>query len=181
MYFYSHRFHFDQDISIFHKLSITTKYYETTVLPNSQTTLYVLMFYADWCFSCMKTAPTFKRMIDTLEPLGVNFATVNAAHGREDGLLRRTSVHSLPCIVLVMGGKNFVYKDSVFSVQKLVEFIRNKLPYKLIQPINDENVQAFLGGWMDNRVRGLVMEPRTQPRLRYLVSAFRFRHRVAFG
>lgn len=120
-------------------------------------------------------------MIETLEPLGVNFATVNAGHGREEGLLRRTSVHSLPCIVLVMSGNNYVFKDSVYSVQKLVDFIRNKLPYKLIQPVNDETVGAFLGGWMDNRVRGLVMEPRAQPRLRYLISAFRFKHRVAFG
>lgn len=42
-------------------------------------------------------------------------------------------------------------------------------------------MDAFLAGWPDNRVRALIMEPRTQPRLRYLISAFQFRHRVAFG
>lgn len=175
----SHRFPFDQDISLFHKISITTKYYDTYVVPQSTTQLYVLMFYADWCFSCMKTAPVFKKMIDTLEPLGVTFATVNAGH--EDQLLRRASVHSLPCLVLVLDGKNYVYKDSLFSVAKMVEFIRQKMPYKLIRPIGDEGVDAFLGGWSDNRVRCLVMEPRAQPRLRYIMTAFRFRHRVAFG
>lgn len=176
---FRHRFPFDQDISLFHKLSITTKYYDTYVVPQSATQLYVLMFYADWCFSCMKTAPVFKKMIDTLEPLGVTFATVNAGH--EDQLLRRASVHSLPCLVLVLDGKNYVYKESLYSVTKMVDFIRHKLPYKLIRPIGDDNADAFLAGWSDNRVRGLVMEPRPQPRLRYLLTAFRFRHRVAFG
>lgn len=139
----------------------------------------MLMFYADWCFTCSKAAGIFKKMIDNLEPLGVVFATVNTGH--EESLLRKTGVHSLPCIVLVLDGKNYVYKDSVFSVQKVVDFMRIKLPYKLIQPINDNNVDEFLSGWSDNRVRGLVMEPRTQPRLRYLISAFHYRHRVAFG
>lgn len=174
----SHRFPHDEDISVFHKLSITTKYYETFVVPQSATQLYVLMFYADWCFSCMKTAPVFKKMIDTLEPLGVTFATVNAGH--EEQLLRRASVHSLPCLVLVLDGKNYVFKES-FTVGKLVEFVRQKLPYKLIRPVDDASVDEFLSGWRDNRVRGLVMEPQAQPRLRYLVTAFRFRHRVAFG
>ena len=118
-------------------------------------------------------------MIDTLEPLGITFATVNAGH--EEQLLRKASVHSLPCIVLVLDGKNFVYKDNVFSVQRIVDFIRNKLPYKLIQSVRDDNVKEFLDGWNDNRVRGLVMEPRQQPRLRYLVTAFRFKQHVAFG
>lgn len=175
-----HKFPFDQDISLYHKLSITTKYYDTFVLPQSDTQLYVLMFYADWCFQCMKAAPIFKKMIDTLEPLGVTFATVNAGH--EEQLLRRTSVHALPCLVLVLDGKPYVFKDSVFSVQKMVDFIRVKLPYKLLRPVNDDSAAGFLDGWRhDNRVRGLVMEPRAQPRLRYLVTAFRFRHRVAFG
>lgn len=137
------------------------------------------MFYADWCFSCMKTAGAFKKMIETLEPLGITFATVNAGH--EEQLLRKTSVHSLPCIVLVLDGKNYVYKNTVFSVQKIVDFIRQKLPYKLIPSIRDDNVKQFLDGWDDNRVRGLIMEPRVQPRLRYLITAFRYRQRVAFG
>lgn len=176
---YSHKFHFDQDISVYHKLSITSKYYETHVLTNSNTNPYILMFYADWCFACMKTASVFKKMIDTLEPLGITFATVNAGH--EEPLLRKTGVHALPCIVLVLDGKNYVYKDSVFSVQKIVDFIRQKLPYKLIKPVQDDNVKTFLDGWDDNRVRGLIMEPREQPRLRYLITAFRYKQRVAFG
>lgn len=177
--FLRHRFNFDQDISIFHKLTITSRYYDTQVLPKSKTTPYLIMFYADWCFSCMKAAATFKKMQDSLEPLGIVFATVNA--GLENNLVRRASVHTLPCITLVIDEKNYVYKDSVFSVQKLVDFIRQKLPYKLMLSIKDDTLDKFLSGWEDNRVRVIVMEPRTQPRLRYLISAFQFRQRVAFG
>lgn len=137
------------------------------------------MFYADWCFSCMKAAASYKKMQDALEPLGIIFATVNAGH--ENNLVRKSSVHALPCITLVIDEKSYVYKDSVFSVQKVVDFIRQKMPYKLMSTVRDDTLDQFLSGWEDNRVRALVMEPRTQPRLRYLISAFQFRQRVAFG
>lgn len=178
--FFGHRGHFhEQDISLFHKLSITTKYYEANVVPKSKTTPHIIMFYSDWCFACMRAAPAFKKMIDSLEGLGVVFATVNAGH--ENQLTRKAGVASLPSIVMVLDEHNYVYKESVFSVQKVVEFVRHKLPYKLILPVNDGSMDKFLNGWHDNRVRALIFEPRLQPRLRYLLTAFYFKNRVHFG
>uniref|UniRef100_A0A182W7L1 DnaJ homolog subfamily C member 10 n=1 Tax=Anopheles minimus TaxID=112268 RepID=A0A182W7L1_9DIPT len=174
----SFNFH-DQDIGLYRRLSITTKYYETNILPKSRLTPQILMFYADWCLACMKVANSFKKIIDTLEPYGVVFATVNAGH--EEQLVRKVGVHSLPCVVMVLDGHNYVYKDSVFKVQHVVDFIRQKLPYKLLIPVADNTLDAFLGGWADNRVRALILEPTAQPRLRYLIVAFHFRERVAFG
>lgn len=55
------------------------------------------------------------------------------------------------------------------------------MPYNLVKRIDDSNIENFLNGWVDNRVRGLIFEPRTNIRLRYLVTAFHFRDRVAFG
>lgn len=178
--FFGHNFNFhDQDISLFHRLSITSKYYETNIIPKSHHTPQILMFYSDWCFSCMKAANSFKKMIDTLEPFGVTFATINAGH--ENQLVRKVGVHSLPCIIMVLDGHNYVYKESVYNTQRVVEFIRQKLPYKLLPLIDDGSIDSFLEGWTDNRVRALVMEPRATPRLRYLITAFHFRERVAFG
>ena len=137
------------------------------------------MFYSDWCFACLRAAPAFKKMIDVLEHLGVVFASVNAGH--ENQLTRKTGVHSLPCIVMVLDENNYVFKESVFSVQKVVDFVRQKLPYKLIVSVNDKSLESFLNGWHDNRVRALIFEPRQQPRLRYLLTAFYFRNRVHFG
>ncbi|XP_035912827.1 dnaJ homolog subfamily C member 16 [Anopheles stephensi] len=176
----AHNFNFhDQDIGLYHRLSITTKYYETNIMPKSRLTPQILMFYADWCFACMKAANSFKKLIDTLEPYGVVFATVNAGH--EEQLVRKVGVHSLPCVIMVLDGHNYVYKDSVFNAQHVVDFIRQKLPYKLLIPVTDNTLDTFLGGWADNRVRALILEPRVQPRLRYLIIAYYFRERVAFG
>ncbi|XP_052895215.1 dnaJ homolog subfamily C member 16-like [Anopheles moucheti] len=176
----AHNFNFhDQDIGLYHRLSITSKYYETNILPKSRVTPHILMFYADWCFACMKAANSFKKLIDTLEPYGVVFATVNAGH--EEQLVRKVGVHSLPCVIMVLDGHNYVYKDSVFNAQHVVDFIRQKLPYKLLTPVTDSTLDTFLGGWADNRVRALILEPRAQPRLRYLIIAYYFRERVAFG
>jgi len=178
--FFGHRgpFH-DQDISLFHKLSITTKYYETNVMPKSKVTPHIIMFYSDWCFACMRAAPAFKKMIDALESLGVVFATVNAGH--ENALARKAGVSTLPTIVMVLDEHNYVYKESVLSVQKVVDFVRFKLPYKLILSVNEASLDSFLNGWHDNRVRAMIFEPRLQPRLRYLLTAYHFKNRVHFG
>lgn len=61
------------------------------------------------------------------------------------------------------------------------DFVRNRFPYKLVQPITDDNVNAFLNGWIDNRVRALIFERQESIRLRYLLMAFYYRERVAFG
>lgn len=176
----SHHYTFhDQDISLFHKLLVTAKYYESHVVPKSHTTPHIIFFYADWCFSCMKAAGAFKKLIDSLEPLGVTFVTINA--GIEGQLVRKVGVHSLPCISLVLDGHNYIYKESVLSVPRIVDFVRLKLPYKLLGNVKDNNIDEFLAGWRDNRVRALVMEPRGQPRLRYLIAAYHFRQHVAFG
>lgn len=177
--FFGQRFHFDQDISLYHKLSVTTKYFEQTIVPKSATVPHILMFYNDWCFRCIRAVGVFKKMIDALEPLGITFATINAAH--EQMLLRKVGVDEVPNLILVLNGHSYIYRESSYSVQKIVEFIRKKVPYKLIQNIKDETIDGFLNGWMDNRVRAVVMEPRQQPRLRYLITAFAFRQRVAFG
>lgn len=62
-----------------------------------------------------------------------------------------------------------------------LEFFRKKLPYKLVPTIDESNIDEFLNGWEDNRVRGLIFEPRTVIRLRYLITAYHFRDRVTFG
>lgn len=177
--FFGKKFYFDHDISVYHKLSITTKYYEHIILPKSQTVPYVLMFYNDWCFRCTHMVGAFKKLIEILEPLGIQFATVNAAH--EQRLFRMAGLSDLPSLVLVLNGHNYIYRDTTLTSQKVVDFIRKKLPYRIGTTVDDDNIDAFLNGWMDNKVRALILEPRNQTRLRYLIAAFAFRSRVAFG
>lgn len=47
--------------------------------------------------------------------------------------------------------------------------------------MNTNNIDAFLSGWADNRIRALVFEKRDSARLRYLLMAFYYKTRVAFG
>ncbi|KAG5889837.1 hypothetical protein JTB14_023162 [Gonioctena quinquepunctata] len=169
----------ENDITFFHKLSITTRQYDKLIVPKSEKIPHLIFFYTDWCFQCIQTAPYCRKLVDYLEPLGINFATVHS--GREPNLGRRLSIHTLPCLVLLLDGDIFVYKETIFSIQKIIEFIRNKMPYKLVSKIKTEDVDNFLNGWDDNRVRGLIFEPRNTIRLRYLVTAYHFRKRVAFG
>lgn len=169
----------ENDISFFHRLSITSRYYDKTILPKSVHTPYLILFYTDWCFSCLQTAPYFRKLMDHLEPLGVEFVTVHT--GAEPNLARRMSVHTLPCLTTVIDENVYVYKETITSVQKIIEFLRHHLPYKLVTTVTDNNIENFLSGWEDNKVRALIFEPQQHVRLRYLITAYHFRHRVTFG
>lgn len=174
------RFHFqDHDVTVYHKLRVTTRAYENKLVPKSYEVPYLIMFYSDWCFSCLNVELIWRQVIEDLEPLGFGVATVDAEN--EALLARKIGIHSLPCLILLMDGKASVYKETLFSVQKIVDFARNRFPYKLVQPVRDDNVNAFLNGWVDNRVRALVFERQEAIRLRYLLMAFYYRGRVAFG
>lgn len=140
---------------------------------------YLIFFYTDWCFPCLQTTPYCRKLIEYLEPLGINFVTVHS--GQEPNLARRLSIHTLPCLVVVLDGNTYVYKETITSIQKIIEFLKKKMPYNLVANIYDSNVDEFLNGWEDNRVRGLIFEPGSKMRLRYQVTAYRFRDRVAFG
>ncbi|XP_014615687.1 PREDICTED: dnaJ homolog subfamily C member 16 isoform X1 [Polistes canadensis] len=176
----NYKFHYqNRDIALFHKMSITYRSFENVIVPKTYRTPYLILFYSDWCFACLQVEPMWRRLIDELEPLGVGLATAHAE--KESSLARRLGMHTLPCLVITMDGRTSVYKESLFSVQKVVEFLRNKFPYRLIQTVNNNNIDAFLSGWADNRIRALVFEKRDSARLRYLLMAFYYRARVAFG
>ncbi|XP_050304827.1 dnaJ homolog subfamily C member 16 [Anthonomus grandis grandis] len=169
----------ENDITFFHKLSITTRQYDKVILPKSDKTPYLLFFYTDWCFPCLQSAPTCRKLNDNLEPLGINFVTVHSS--REPNLSRRLNVHTLPCLVFLIDGNAYVYKHSVINIPKVIEFIKSKFPYKMVTRLKEDNLDEFLEGWTDNRVRGLILPHKIHMRLRYLVTAYQFRHRVAFG
>ncbi|XP_049305904.1 dnaJ homolog subfamily C member 16 isoform X2 [Bactrocera dorsalis] len=231
--FFGKQFNADNDISFYHRISITIKNYEKKIVPNSKFTPYIVMFYNDWCFRCTRLISVFKRLIDALEPLdspqecslrkamaifltnqikarfefqifgikevsknlqlyrfrcncmeveklwGINFAAVNAAY--EPGLVKKSGVSSIPSLVIILDGHCYIYRENVYTLPKIKEFIRKKMPYSIKQRIYDHNVEDFLGGWIDNRVRALILEPRNKTRLRYLISAYSFQYRVAFG
>lgn len=62
--------------------------------------------------------PVWRRVLDELEPLGVGASTVHAE--KEQLLARKLGVHGLPCLIVLLDGRAAVYKDSLYSVQKIV-------------------------------------------------------------
>lgn len=117
--------------------------------------------------------------MDALQPLGVTMATIQAIH--EAPLARRLGIPSVPCLAFVIDKHVYLYKEGLGSLPKILEFIRWKFPYKLVHSINDGNVQSFISDFEDNKVKALIFEERHTMRLRYLVTAFHYRERVAFG
>lgn len=169
----------DQDITLFHKLSVTARHFENNILEKSVHTPALVLFYTDWCFECVRAAASWRRLVEALQPLGVTLATVHAGH--ESTLARRVGVHAVPCLTYVLDRHVYIYKESLSSITKIFEFMRWRFPYKLVTNIGQSNVDSFVSDFEDNKVKALIFEERSIIRLRYLITAFHYRDRVAFG
>ena len=55
------------------------------------------------------------------------------------------------------------------------------MPYKLVESIDQGNIENFLNGWHGNRIRVLLFGKLQIIRLRYLTTAFKFRSRAKLG
>ncbi|ERL93213.1 dnaJ homolog subfamily C member 16 [Dendroctonus ponderosae] len=174
------RFNFhEEDIRFFHELSINTRMFDTVILPASQTKPYLIFFFADWCFPCLQSARHCRVILDAIKPTGIDLVSVYA--NREPTVVRRLNVPSIPCMVLLVDGNSYIYRDGITKYSKLYDFIKKKLPYKLVPTVGVDNVASFLNGWTDNRVRGLIFTQKPKRQFYFLATAFRFRQRVAFG
>ncbi|XP_063378538.1 dnaJ homolog subfamily C member 16 [Cydia fagiglandana] len=169
----------DQDITLFHKLSVTAKHFENNIMEKSVHTPALVLFYTDWCFDCVRAAAFWRRLVEALQPLGVTAATVHAGH--EASLVRRIGVHGVPCLTLVLQQHVYIYKESLSSMPKILEWIRWKFPYKLVPRVTDSSLTSWLGDFEDNKVKALIFEEQPTMRLRYLLTAFHYRDRVSFG
>lgn len=67
---FGRKFQFEQDLSFFHKLSITTKYFDRTIRTENMFTPYIFFLYNDWNLKCTLATGAFQKTLETLEPLG---------------------------------------------------------------------------------------------------------------
>ena len=98
------------DPGLFHKQSITEHAYYNTILPESTGKPYLIMFYSDWCFTCMRLEPIWSKLTEELEPVGFGIVTVHA--GRQRELTRKIGSNELPHIALLLG--SIIYYLSTF-------------------------------------------------------------------
>ncbi|CAG7836807.1 unnamed protein product [Allacma fusca] len=172
---------FTDGIAYLHKESISGKSFETVALPKSFSIPQLLLFYGDYCPGCARAAATWRTITEELVPIGVDVATLHAE--RERAIARRMGVSGVPAIILLIDGLPHILRESVISASRVVAFVRSKLPVnELLTSVNDENIQSWLGNWLDNRVRVLIFtDTSINIRLRYLILAFQYRERASFG
>ncbi|KAF2355455.1 hypothetical protein FHG87_013792 [Trinorchestia longiramus] len=101
--------------------------------------------------------------------------------GREVELARKIGVTTVPYLIMLLDGHPFHYREPSLSMASSLDFIRGRFSTKLVQRLNDANVDEFLGGWADNRVRVVIFGHLDVIRLRYLTVAWEFRQRAAIG
>ena len=118
-------------------------------------------------------------MIEELEPIGVEMGTVDSEE--EKSLAKKCGISFVPTLILLIEGKVYTFKDHQFNIQRIVNFIKSKFPYKLIVNVNNDNINTFLTGWKDNKVRALIFGKNELVRLRYLLMAFYYFEEVYFG
>lgn len=175
--FGSFSFNFGSE-SIIDKYIIGLQTYENLILPESYRKPFFLYAYGDFCFACMRYEPIIEKLIKDLEKVGIGVGAVHVSSSR--GLGNKLRIYEIPMIMAVINGKVSYFKGRV-SLQNLRDFIRNIFPNDVVQILNDDNLNDFLTGWSDNRVRALFFTARDKPPVRFLLPAFGHREKIATG
>nr|CAH0101702.1 unnamed protein product [Daphnia galeata] len=176
------RFQFKMsEMTAFHQHRITMRGYENLISPQSQNQPYLIFVYSEWCLMCVHVLPMWQRLVEDLNPIGINLATVHFDQETELAHKLGGKRGELPHIVLVMESKISCYKDEEFSTVKVIEFIRSRFSRNLITAVYDQNSDQFISGWKDNKVRVILFGKLELVRLRYLTLAFKYRSHAVFG
>ncbi|GFR73313.1 DnaJ homolog subfamily C member 16-like [Elysia marginata] len=100
---------------------------------------------------------------------------------RSPGLASYLRIHSAPSLLAVVSGRITAFKGTHISFEGLKNFMGSLFPSDTLLRIKDENVDDFLQGWQDNRVRAIFFSHKAEPSLRFIAPAFFFRDRIACG
>ena len=115
---------------LYHKQSITYQQFYSDILPASNAKPYIILFFSDWCFTCLRIEPIWSKLTEELEPVGFGVITVHS--GRQRELARKIGSNELPHIAFLLDGKVVHYKDPQYS-GKILSVIHSLIRGVLIQ------------------------------------------------
>ena len=174
-------------------LRITRRLFEQKLVPESVNKPVLILAKAHMCFQCGPISQLWSRLTEEMENAGVTMAT--AYLDEPGGLAEALRLSSVPAIVGLANRRLFNYasyeKERDVSIASLVSFVRKMLPNDLVESVTDDNLAQFTDGFTDGRIRVLMgySAPANHPRphaeipppLRFVLAAFRHRHRARFG
>lgn len=170
-------FNFGEE-SVISSYLISQRFYETRILPESNRKPYFIYVFADMCFACMHYEPFVEKLINELKEVGIGVATVriNSANSFSNTL----RINEVPQILGVINQRLSFYQGQL-SMQSLRDFIRNLFPQSIMQPLNNKNIDSFLRGWPDNRMRAVFISSKTKPPVRFIMPALHYQDRICSG
>jgi len=83
----------------------------------------VVDFWAEWCPPCKFLAPIFEKVAERFAGK-VEFVKVNVDVAPD--IAARFSIHAIPTLVLLKGGKEVARQEGALPEEALVEWIKNK-------------------------------------------------------
>ncbi|XP_071946115.1 dnaJ homolog subfamily C member 16-like [Antedon mediterranea] len=154
--------------------------FHDTVLPESRKKVYMFLVTGQMCFHCYRVEGIWEENVHELQKAGVGIGTVYGDHDRQ--LVRALGVNSYPSIVGVIDETIYHFgSQTVIDINSLKAFAMNMFPTTTIEKVDDDNYKSFLAGYSDNRPRTLLFSRKASPSLLYLMTAYEFRDKMAFG
>lgn len=146
----------------------------------------LVIFYSDNihdCTACPAAAIAWKRIQTELQPLGVHLSSVNA--DKEQALATKLGIEgkTLPAVIGITEGHVRLFKSEQLTLHKVIEFVRKMISFgRPLVELSEDSYEKFLDGWrVDNRVRVMFITPDPRVRLRYWITAFKYREYAAFA
>ncbi|XP_050431236.1 dnaJ homolog subfamily C member 16 isoform X2 [Adelges cooleyi] len=172
--------HQRHNFDFFRKLQINVDEFNLLKDTEKSKKLTLILFYSEFSLNFLKVQSMLKKVIEDLTLIGVDFKTMNK--DVETYAYWKTSGVSVPHLVSIVDANVMVFRENILSSDSIIDFVRKSFPVNLVPEFNDINIDKFLNAWSsDNRVRALVMQPKSPLKLRYAIIALEYRDHINFG
>jgi hypothetical protein len=148
--------------------TITTYYFQNTVLRESSGRMWLLYFFGDFCMPCEEVSRLWDELKEEMESLGIGMASVHRS--QHYSIARHCSVERVPDIVAVLNRRVFRYHGPT-QTRSVRNFVKSTLPS--MAELTAQEVDSFIADAINrNKPRVILFSPHPQPSLLYKALAF---------
>uniref|UniRef100_A0A1I8A8S4 J domain-containing protein n=1 Tax=Steinernema glaseri TaxID=37863 RepID=A0A1I8A8S4_9BILA len=174
---------FETENSYFRKDRLTYNTYINSVLEKTYTQPFIILVYSSFSPFAFRQENVWKTAVEDLRPLGYGVGTVNAVY--EGNLLDTLRCHSNFALLVVVEGRVLHYRGNLMSMKAhdIRVFARDAIPKTFLSTLSsNDGLIRFVDQWKSsNKISVLMMGPKAQPRVRYLLAAMKYSHFARFA
>ncbi|TMS33395.1 hypothetical protein L596_001139 [Steinernema carpocapsae] len=174
---------FENENSFYKKHRLSYNVYMNSVLEKTYTKPYIIFVYSGYSQVAHRLENTWKSAVEDLEPLGYGIGTVNSIW--DGNLLDTLRYHSNLGLMVVVEGRVLYYRGNMATINSrdIRRFARDAIPKTFLSHVDsNDGLMRVVDSWKHtNKISVVIMGPKPEPRVRYLLAAMKYSHFARFA